>query len=52
VSDETYQRASEVLGNKQMVELVAITGYYVMMAMQIGTFKFELPEGEVPAFEA
>jgi 4-carboxymuconolactone decarboxylase len=50
VSDATYQRATEVLGSKQLVELVAITGYYVMMAMQIGTFKFELPAGEKPAF--
>jgi 4-carboxymuconolactone decarboxylase len=50
VSDATYARAIEVLGAKQLVELVAITGYYVMMAMQIGTFKFGLPEGEKPAF--
>jgi 4-carboxymuconolactone decarboxylase len=50
VSDATYQRATTVLGSKQLVELVAITGYYVMMAMQIGTFKFEMPPGEKPAF--
>lgn len=39
-----------MLGSKLLVELVAITGYYEMMAMQIGTFKFELPAGENPAF--
>jgi hypothetical protein len=38
------------LGAAQVVELVAITSYYVMMAMLIGAFRFELPEGVTPAF--
>ena len=50
VSQKTYDRAIEVLGAKDLVELVAITGYYVLMAMQIRTFNFELPPGEKPAF--
>ena len=50
VSDATYQSAMQHLGAAQMVELVAITGYYVMMAMLIGAFRFELPEGVEPAF--
>jgi 4-carboxymuconolactone decarboxylase len=50
VSDATYAKAMGVLGAEQVVELVAITGYYVMMAMLIGAFQFQLPEGEKPAF--
>lgn len=50
VSDATYQAAMQHLGAAQVVELVAITGYYVMMAMLIGAFRFELPEGVAPAF--
>jgi hypothetical protein len=45
-----YQAAMQHLGAAQVVQLVAITGYYVMMAMLIGAFRFELPEGEAPAF--
>lgn len=51
VSDATYQAAMQQLGSAEVVELVAITGYYVMMAMLIGAFRFELPEGEEPAFK-
>jgi 4-carboxymuconolactone decarboxylase len=50
VSDATYQAAMQQLGAAQVVELVAITGYYVMMAMLIGAFRFELPEGVTPGF--
>ena len=50
VSDTTYQAAMQHLGAAQMVELIAITGYYVMMAMLIGAFQFQLPEGVQPAF--
>jgi 4-carboxymuconolactone decarboxylase len=50
VDDATYHAAMQVLGEAQVVELVAITGYYVMMAMLIGAFRFELPEGVKPAF--
>jgi len=50
VSDATYRTTMQAFGAAQVVELVAITGYYVMMAMLIGTFAFQLPEGETPAF--
>jgi hypothetical protein len=38
------------LGAAQVMELVAITSNYVTMAMMIGAFRFELPEGVEPAF--
>jgi 4-carboxymuconolactone decarboxylase len=50
IDQATYDRAMAVLGAKDLVELVALAGYYVMMAMQIGTFDFRMPEGEKPAF--
>ena len=50
VCDATYDAAMRQLGAAEMVELVAITGYYVMMAMLIGAFRFELPKGVQPAF--
>jgi 4-carboxymuconolactone decarboxylase len=50
ISQKTYDRAIAVLGPKDLVELVAITGYYTLMAMQIGTFDFEMPPGEKPPF--
>jgi 4-carboxymuconolactone decarboxylase len=50
VGQATYDRAMAVLGAKDLVELVALAGYYVMMAMQIGTFEFRMPEGEKPPF--
>jgi 4-carboxymuconolactone decarboxylase len=50
LSQKTYENAIKVLGPKDLVELVAITGYYTLMAMQIGAFNFELPPGEKPPF--
>ena len=50
ISQKTYENAVAVLGAKDLVELVAITGYYTLMAMQIGTFNFELPPDEKPPF--
>ncbi|MCG6122144.1 MAG: carboxymuconolactone decarboxylase family protein [Microvirga sp.] len=50
VSDANYERGMRLLGPKEFVELVAITGFYVLMAMLIGAFDFRLPEGVEPAF--
>lgn len=50
LSEATYARAMDVLGDKNLVELIAVVGFYVLMAMQIGAFQFQLPEGVEPAF--
>lgn len=50
LSEATYKRAVDIVGHKELVELIAITGYYVMMAMLIGAFDYQLPEGVKPAF--
>lgn len=50
VSDENYKRGMEALTPKGFVELIAITGFYVLMSMLIGAFQFQLPEGVKPEF--
>jgi 4-carboxymuconolactone decarboxylase len=37
VSDATYRRALAAFGEKGIVEAVAITGYYSMLAMILNT---------------
>lgn len=41
-----YERAIELLGNKGVVELVGLLGYYTLVSMTLNTFEVELPEGE------
>ena len=45
VSDATYRRTSDLLGNKTVVELVAILGYYGLISMTINVFEVPLPQG-------
>jgi 4-carboxymuconolactone decarboxylase len=49
VTDVTYKKVVKRLGTKGAVELVGITGYYSMIAMQMNVFGAPLPEGaELP----
>ncbi len=50
LGDATYATAVERLGANGLVELIALVGYYEMMAMLIGAFQFQLPEGVEPWF--
>lgn len=50
VSDGTYAAVLETLGEKGVVELVALAGFYDMTAMLIKTFRFAMPEGVGPVF--
>lgn len=50
VSEATYRQAMDRLGSENVVELVAMVGFYAMLAMQIGAFQFQLPDGVEPAF--
>jgi 4-carboxymuconolactone decarboxylase len=50
VSDATYDRVLRALGEKGVVELVALVGFYDMTAMLIKTFRFAKPEGIGPIF--
>jgi 4-carboxymuconolactone decarboxylase len=50
VSDKTYARAHAVLGDKGLVELLAIIGSYTLTCMVLDTFQVPLPEGMKPPF--
>ncbi|MEB2401430.1 MAG: hypothetical protein OZ927_17985 [Alcaligenaceae bacterium] len=45
VTDDTFRQALNAFGDKVVVELVAITGLYVTLAMLIGAFDFDAPPG-------
>lgn len=50
VSDKTYARLVDQLGDQAVVELVITIGYYVMVSMTLNVFDIALPEGEKPTF--
>jgi 4-carboxymuconolactone decarboxylase len=50
VSDATYQAALTRLGERTVVELTALVGYYTMVAMTLNCHEIPLPEGVAPAF--
>ena len=50
VSDRTYRRVLAVLGEKGVVELVGILGYYSSVSMTLNVFAMLPPEGEALAF--
>jgi 4-carboxymuconolactone decarboxylase len=41
-----YERAIAALGEKGLVELIGLLGYYCLVSMTLNTFEFDLPEGE------
>ena len=47
VSKPLYDEAVELLGERGIVEIIGLCGYYTLVAMTLNTFEFELPEGEV-----
>jgi 4-carboxymuconolactone decarboxylase len=49
VSDRTYERAIERLGEQGVVETVSLVGYYTMISMILNTARTPLPEGAKPA---
>lgn len=46
VSEQTYAQALGVFGEAGLVEILAISGYYVMVSMVLNTAEVPLPEGE------
>ena len=50
VSDATYAKALERFGERTIVELTALVGYYTMVAMTLNAHEIPLPEGVQPAF--
>lgn len=50
VSDATYAKALECFGERGLVELTALVGYYTMVAMTLNAHEIPLPEGVQAAF--
>ncbi|MEO8539113.1 MAG: carboxymuconolactone decarboxylase family protein [bacterium] len=46
VSDITYRRALDTLGERGVVDLIGVVGYYGLVSMTLNVFEVELPEGE------
>jgi 4-carboxymuconolactone decarboxylase len=48
VDDATYARTLQMLGEQRLVEVIALCGHYVMVAMLLKTFAWPLPDGVEP----
>ena len=44
LSDELYAKAKEMFGNEALVELVALIGFYIMVAVFLNSFQVEVPD--------
>lgn len=51
VSDETYARAKKVFSDQQIVDLTAVAGNYVMVAMLLAMAEETVPAGKEPPFK-
>jgi 4-carboxymuconolactone decarboxylase len=47
VSQPLYDEAVKLLGERGVVEVIGLCGYYTLVSMTLNTFEFELPEGQV-----
>lgn len=48
VSDVTYERAIQQFGERNLVDLLAIAGYYALLALMLNVARTPLPEGRQP----
>jgi len=51
VSNRTYARVHDLLGDGGMVEFLGILGSYTLTSMVLNTFNVPLPEGAAPPFK-
>ncbi len=51
VSDETFKRAKELLGEQQVVDLAAVAGTYIAVAMQLAMAEQSVPPGKEEPFK-
>jgi len=51
VSDETFDRAKQLLGEQQVVDLTAVAGTYVTVAMVLAMAEEGVPPGKEPPFK-
>ncbi len=48
VSDDVYATALDKFGEKALVELTSLIGYYTIVSMTLNVFNLDVPEGETP----
>ena len=48
VSDATYAKALNAIGEQGIIDVMGITGYYTLLAMVMNTARTPLPEGATP----
>ena len=51
LNDAAYAAASARLGTPQLIELIALVGYYDLLALSLRVFRTPLPAGVPPPFE-
>jgi 4-carboxymuconolactone decarboxylase len=51
VSDKTFLRAKELLGEQQVIDLIAVSGTYVTVAMLLSAAEEGVPPGKKPPLE-
>ena len=47
VAKPLYDEAVRLLGERGVVEIIGLCGYYTLVSMTLNTFEFGLPDGEV-----
>ena len=47
LSQGLYDDAVKLLGERGVVEIIGLCGYYTLVSMTLNTFEFDLPAGEV-----
>jgi len=52
VSDATYARAVELFGERGVIDLCGLCGYYSLLAMVLNVARTPLPEGAAAPFES
>ncbi|HEV2336825.1 MAG TPA: carboxymuconolactone decarboxylase family protein, partial [Stellaceae bacterium] len=50
LSDDSFNEAVTALGEKGLVEVIGIIGYYTLIANTLNVFEVGLPAGNVPPF--
>ncbi|MDE0057715.1 MAG: carboxymuconolactone decarboxylase family protein [Defluviicoccus sp.] len=50
IPDETYREAIGILGRERTIDLVAVLGFYTMVAMTLNAFNAPLPDGAADPF--
>ncbi len=48
VSDQTFETAEELLGERGVVDLIGVMGYYQLVSMLLNTDRYPMPNGAAP----